>query len=226
MSNWYNRNWIVLDVETTGLAWNADRVTEIAAITKNGESFHHMVNPGFLINGTQASELTGITDEQLSGQPSFAEIAMPLLEFVSGTAQDGHPPVVIAYNAAFDAHFVAGELMRAKIETKDFPKFEGSNPSWIDPLVWVRRAEPYARGVGRYKLGNVAERWGIEVVKAHRALGDVKTTQMLVHAMYEKGKIPATFEELLELQAELKSSQDFEYWVSKRKWKSERSKQQ
>jgi DNA polymerase III epsilon subunit-like protein len=142
---------------------------------------------------------------------------MDLLEFVRqsccGTCEPaGHPPVMVAYNAGFDAHFIAAEFVRTGLNVRDFPKFDGGTPNWIDPLVWIRKEDRYAKGTGRHKLSTVAQRWGVPAADAHRALGDVKMTAGLLRAMKARGVLPEDLDQLLVQQSALKGMQDSEYW--------------
>src|SRR5947207_3165812 len=68
--------YVVVDVETTGAAPGADRVTEIAAYKiSNGEitdKFNTLINPQRPILPYVIS-LTGITDEMVAAAPVFSE---------------------------------------------------------------------------------------------------------------------------------------------------------
>ncbi|MBK8431050.1 MAG: hypothetical protein IPL28_07005 [Chloroflexi bacterium] len=94
--------WVVLDTETTGLAPGlGNRVVEVAAVRlENGRrvaEFQQLINPE-RPQEARAAEITGLADEHLRDQPTFAEIAPRLQQFLEGA-------VIIAHNASFDANF-------------------------------------------------------------------------------------------------------------------------
>jgi DNA polymerase-3 subunit epsilon len=76
---------VVLDVESTGVWVEKDRIIEIALVkaTPEGkkESFHTRVNPGIPIP-PPVTELTGISDQDVQNAPSFREVATKILDFI------------------------------------------------------------------------------------------------------------------------------------------------
>lgn len=101
---------IVFDTETTGLdPAQGHRVIEVGAIElinrrKTGRTFHKYFRPDREVDAG-ALAVHGITNEFLSSQPRFVELADELLEFLSGAE-------LIIHNAAFDVAFIDAELLR------------------------------------------------------------------------------------------------------------------
>jgi DNA polymerase-3 subunit epsilon len=101
---------IVLDTETTGLEpESGHRIIEVACLEMNGRRatgrhFHRYVNPERAIDFA-ASQVHGLTDEDLADKPRFADIADELLEFVQGAE-------LLIHNAEFDVAFLNHELKR------------------------------------------------------------------------------------------------------------------
>ena len=99
-----------MDTETTGLEpASGHRIIEIGCIElkdrrKTDRILHHFINPEREIEQA-ASEIHGITGEQLQGEPVFAELADRLIEFVRDSE-------VIMHNAPFDVAFINAELSR------------------------------------------------------------------------------------------------------------------
>src|SRR3546814_14187165 len=99
---------IVLDTETTGLAWErGHRVIEIGCIElikrrPTGREFQRYLNPDRLIDAG-AMEVTGISNESLLDKPRFPAIVDEFLDFIRGAE-------LIIHNAAFDIGFLANEL--------------------------------------------------------------------------------------------------------------------
>ena len=102
---------IVLDTETTGLEHTeGHRIIELAALElydrrATGRHFHRYVNPERGIDFA-ATEVHGLTAEDLADKPRFAEIADEFLDFVNGAE-------LLIHNAEFDVAFLNVELERA-----------------------------------------------------------------------------------------------------------------
>ena len=79
-SGWFERPLAVVDVETTGLDPESDRVIEVAILTMAAgevtQRYCSLVNPGREIS-EEVSNLTGIKQEELADAPSFETIADP-----------------------------------------------------------------------------------------------------------------------------------------------------
>jgi DNA polymerase-3 subunit epsilon len=99
---------IVLDTETTGLEpSDGHRVIELACLELHGRRptgrhFHRYMNPERAID-IGASQVHGMTAEDLLDKPKFADIVEEFLEFVSGAE-------LLVHNAPFDVAFLNAEL--------------------------------------------------------------------------------------------------------------------
>ena len=102
---------IVLDTETTGLEpAEGHRIIEVACLEMSdrratGRHFHRYVNPERAIDFA-ATEVHGLTHEDLADKPRFSDIADELLDFVQGAE-------LLIHNAEFDVAFLNAELERA-----------------------------------------------------------------------------------------------------------------
>ena len=158
------KEWVVLDVETTGLSCETDRVIEVAACRYDQgqlvDSFSSLVNPGQKISA-EITKLTGITNDVLKNAPAFAEIAQQLKDFI------GDLPMV-AHNAKFDARFVWYECSRAVVPV---------NIHYIDTQ---KLAKWCFYGMQDYKLSTLINELGLlDHAQEHRALSDVEATENL-----------------------------------------------
>src|SRR3954469_25592503 len=101
---------IVLDTETTGLTpEEGHRIIEVACLELHGRRptgrhFHRYLNPERDID-IGATQVHGLTAEDLADKPRFAEIADELIEFLEGSE-------LLIHNAAFDVGFLNSELAR------------------------------------------------------------------------------------------------------------------
>ena len=151
--------YCVFDIETTGLAFRTEKVTEIGAIKiKNGEvidTFECFVNPEKPIP-TEVVNITHITDDMVKDAETIDKVLPKFLEFIGDS-------VLVAHNASFDIGFM-------KYNAENFGyKLENT---YIDTLPLAKELFPSYK---KYKLGIIAEKLGIKVDVAHRALDDVKT---------------------------------------------------
>ncbi len=101
---------IVLDTETTGLEpAEGHRIIELACLElagrrATGRHFHRYVNPQRAID-LAASQVHGLTHEDLADKPRFEDIVDEFLDFVSGCE-------LLIHNAPFDVAFLNAELER------------------------------------------------------------------------------------------------------------------
>src|SRR5699024_8260206 len=97
-----DQDFIVFDLETTGLSSYNDKITEIGAVrVSNGnivDVFDELVNPEKFIP-EKIQEITGITNEMVAGKPTIEEVLPKFLEF----SKDA---IFVGQNADFDIGFV------------------------------------------------------------------------------------------------------------------------
>ena len=175
---------VVLDTETTGLSPSlGDRVVEVAALRlenwRTVARFDQLVNPGRPIS-PEASRVNGIYDEDLVGQPTFAEIADDLLELMDGA-------LLVAHNASFDADFLAAEFaISGHLLESDDGSCGLPNP-WLCTMKLAQQRFYFPNN----RLGTIARELGIHMEQAHRAQSDVNTTAAvfghMVKELYRHG---------------------------------------
>jgi len=156
--------FVVFDVETTGLSPTEDRVTEIGAVRiRNFEitdEFQTLVNPGIPIPEATI-KLNGIDDDTVRDAPSEAEAFRKFAEFVGAGKT-----ALIAHNAPFDTGFLKAGFMRSGLEY-NYPS--------IDTLPLCRAAVPNQR----HGLNNMAQFYNLGEFNHHRALADAHITAKL-----------------------------------------------
>ncbi len=113
-----NKPLIVFDLETTGLDIVKDRIIQISYIKVypdgHEERHDHMVNPGIAIP-QEVAQLTGITNADVEGKPSFKELSAALAADFKGCDFAG-------FNSNhFDIPVLAEEFLRSGIDF-DFRK--------------------------------------------------------------------------------------------------------
>ena len=99
-------DFVVIDVETTGLSEYKDKVIQIAAVRyinhKISKRFVSYVNPGRSIP-REASRINGITSSTVRTAPKFDQIKYQYFDFIEQS------PLVVGYNVRFDLKFLCSE---------------------------------------------------------------------------------------------------------------------
>ncbi len=165
--------FVVCDVETTGLSPSDNRITEVALIrVVNGEiteRFSTLVNPGQHIP-LEITRLTGISNEDVFEKPRFEEIAEALSAFIGDAAEK--PVVFVGHNAGFDYKFLQHSFARTG-------KFFD-----MKVLCTCKLARRLLRRLRSKSLVNVAAYFGINFDRQHRAYDDaLATSKILINFM-------------------------------------------
>lgn len=154
------KTFCVFDIETTGLNASTDKIIEIGAVkVADGvitETFSTFIDPGISIPA-RITELTTITDADVHGQPTIEEVLPDFYKFAYET-------IMVGQNVQFDYGFVsaAGQAMNIYFDNEK-----------ADTLALGRK---YIPTLGKYKLGNLTEYFGIKNKGAHRAIYDAIAT--------------------------------------------------
>ncbi len=190
---WYDTPLAVVDVETTGLEPDNDRVIEIAVVHMcRGEvtdRYVTLVNPQRALPPEVVS-ITKITPDDLVDAPTFDKVAAEVASRLEGRA-------FVAYNLPFDRGFVTAELARCGITWVP--------DAGIDPLVFVRELH---KNQGSKRLAATAARLGIELNDAHRADADAVAAGHVLYAL--RAELPESLEDLVLLQAQWAQQQENE----------------
>ena len=99
--------FVVFDLETTGLSAARDRICEIGAVRVRGlelvGSFQSLVNPRVALPEPVA-RLTGLREEELRGAPPVQRVLGRFLAFAGDD-------LLVAHNARFDQRFLEQQLL-------------------------------------------------------------------------------------------------------------------
>ena len=154
-------DYVVIDLETTGLSPNYDDIIEIGAIkVKNDKivgEFQSLINPNYEIDEF-IIDFTGITNEMLFTAPEINDVLPLFLDFVGDN-------IIIGHNVNFDINFLYDNCVNILNTTfkNDF----------IDTMRLSRRMFKEHR---HHTLTDLVSRFDIKAKVEHRALVDVLCT--------------------------------------------------
>lgn len=174
---------IIFDTETTGLLLPSSapiekqpKIIELGAISvsENGiiGELSQLLNPDQEISA-EITKITGITNEDLIGKPTFAEFVPQLMEFFCGA------DIIVCHNAAFDCAMLRNDLARAGCDDFTWPE---TAICTVQEYQSVFGKRPTLKALYQLIMGE-------ELAQTHRALDDV----MALYAVLEKDKF---FEQL------------------------------
>jgi len=154
-------DYVVVDLETTGLDPLCNEIIEVAALRVRGgeivETMSTLVNPKEKIDEFITS-LTGITNEMVKGAPTIKKALPALIKYIRAD-------VVVAHNANFDINFIYDKY--------DMYMNAIFRNSFIDTM---RLGRLLFKDFPRHTLQELARQFGINKDVEHRALSDAKIT--------------------------------------------------
>lgn len=165
-----DREYVVVDVETTGGKGADHRITEFGAVRMAGDRivdrFETLLNPERPIP-PGITRLTGISQERVAKAPRFADVADTITDFIGEC-------VFVAHNVGFDYRFVRSE-------------FERLGRSFRRPKLCtcsgMRRQYP---GLPSYSLAALCRNFDIPLERHHRALCDAEAAAELLVLINER----------------------------------------
>ena len=168
------KRFVCFDFETTGLNYSSgDRIIEIGAVEINNgkitEKFLSYVNPERTIP-KEASAVSGIVDSDVMGAPTADKVLQDFYKWTRGA-------ILIGYNNInFDNIFLIGQGKQARWN------FDNETD---DVYRWAQR---YVKGAKNYRLKTIAEKLGVALDNAHRAVYDALATAEVfikINELYE-----------------------------------------
>ncbi|MCL0077681.1 PolC-type DNA polymerase III [Peptococcaceae bacterium] len=163
--------FVVFDLETTGLTPSSNEIIEIGAVKLKGfeivDEFSTFINPGRTIPA-EIVRLTGIDDSMVVNALKPKEALKKFYEFIGDA-------VLVAHNAAFDMGFIRVH----------FDKYLNTTPynAVLDTLLFARSLIPNLKN---HKLDTVCSYLGVSLEKHHRALDDAKAALDVFKALLKK----------------------------------------
>ncbi len=164
--------YVVFDLETTGLDLMNNGITEIGAVrVKNGkvtEQFTTLVKPDYPITA-EIVAITGITEKMVKDSPKIGAVIPDFMKFIEGA-------ILVAHNAEFDVKFIKRFAGAEEYEVKN---------KVLDTVEIARSTLPYLK---HFDLHTIAEHFNI-TFHHHRALSDAyATAEAFIEMMKLKNK--------------------------------------
>ncbi|CCI85692.1 DNA polymerase III PolC [Lactobacillus pasteurii DSM 23907 = CRBIP 24.76] len=168
-----DRDFVIFDVETTGLSSVYDTIIEIGAVKmRNGEvidRFDKFINPHHPLS-EQTINLTSITDEMVSAADDEDVVIKQFKDFYGDAPLCGH-------NVQFDVGFVNAALRRNNLAEITQPV--------VDTLEVSRLLHPEQ---SRHTLDSLAKKYNVVLEHHHRANQDAEATGYLMFKLLDAFK--------------------------------------
>ena len=152
--------YVVFDIETTGLSPRYNKIIEIGAVKiKNGkiqDTFSEFINPEVPIPYT-ITKLTSITDQMVMEAPTIDEILPKFMEYVGDA-------ILVAHNASFDTGFI-----KEFCKQLDIP----FDSTIMDTMTLAHVLIPE---LGKYTLDRLCKQFNVSLEHHHRACDDAAAT--------------------------------------------------
>lgn len=165
-----NHNVVIIDLETTGLSFDA-KIIEIALIVydpiekKILQSYNELLNPFEYINSF-VQELTGIANKGKEKRKAFYEVSEKVKEMIEGRLLIGH-------KVEFDFNILKGHFEQLG---------QTINNKTLCTLDLVKKFYP---DLDSYSLVSLSKNFGIELKSNHRAHDDAKATLGIYQHLYD-----------------------------------------
>ena len=161
-------NYVLVDIETTGLSPRTDEIIEIGAIkvveNKIVDTYDTLLRIDGYLNPF-ITRLTGITNEMLEEGKKQEEALKEFIEFAGNETIMGH-------NVNFDINFIYDKC-------ESYLDYYLSN-DFVDTMRIAKHVLPNVRN---YKLGTLADYFDVDYRNAHRGLKDVEITYEVYNKM-------------------------------------------
>ena len=168
-------DYVLVDIETTGLSPQTDEIIEIGAIkvkeNKIVDQYDSLIRIDYPLNPF-ITNLTGITNEMLQKGKDSIQV---LEEFMEFTGKD----IIMGHNVNFDINFIYD---KCEIYLDSYLKND-----FVDTMRIAKKVIPNCKN---YKLGTLAQMFDVDYKNAHRGLKDVEITYEVYNKLkeYDRGE--------------------------------------
>ncbi|MBU0501932.1 MAG: ribonuclease H-like domain-containing protein, partial [Candidatus Margulisbacteria bacterium] len=154
--------FVIFDLETTGLHPTTNEITEIGAFKVKGAEliniFSQLIKPKNLIS-PEITRLTGIDNYIVKDAPPIEQVLPKFLDYIGDS-------ILIAHNAEFDTSFIKEKIKQVT------PGKGLTNPI----LCTVKLSRYLLPNLVNHKLHTIGQHFGFSIQNRHRSIGDVELT--------------------------------------------------
>lgn len=163
-----------IDIETTGLNTQQDRIVDICIIKIHPDGTEEMLNS--VINPSipipiESTQIHGITDTDVIGKPTFREFAQKIIDFIDNCDLGG-------FGTKFDLLVIESEFRRAGINYSRVGK------QIVDVQIIYHKLEPRDLNAAHLKY------CGKALENAHQAYIDVRATINVLESQLGQHNLP------------------------------------
>lgn len=166
MSFFKNQTFVAVDLETTGVDAEKDKIIEFAGVlVENGKvikQLEFVINPEIEIS-PQVQAITGITNEEVKDKPIFENVKTQIQDFVKDA-------LIVGHNVQFDIAFLGQNGVKTSGQSLD---------TYTLSSLFFAEEKSLALEV-------LSESFQIEHKYKHRALGDILATVELLKIIHKK----------------------------------------
>ena len=166
-------NFIALDLETTGLNPQKDKIIELSAYKfSNGKpvkSFTSLINPEKNISPI-STQITGIKQSMLKDKPLFENLQKDFISFI-----EDYP--IVGHSILFDMGFLERNLSNYNLIFRD---------RMICDTFYLSKIYSYYSN--SFSLSALCQNFNIEILESHRAEEDAKNSGLLFIEILKKIK--------------------------------------
>ncbi len=163
--------YVVFDIETTGLSVINNKIIELAGVKMRDEKvidrFATFVNPHERIP-YNIQQLTNINDDMVRGAPELEDVLPKFREFVGDA-------VLVAHNARFDIGFIQANLKSLGQPPMDNPV--------LDTLEMARLLLPNLKN---HRLNTLSDRFKVSLENHHRAVDDAEALGYVLYHLIKE----------------------------------------
>ncbi len=184
-------DYFIFDCETGGLDGKTDAICELCGVFVNGltlevtDTYETIIKPYGLRYQKEALAVHGLTEDILTEhgeepEQVIAELIMLFEKYNQDKKRSGRL-MLVGHNVNFDISFLSNFFSMYGMNLSDYVatiKLDNGKeyPASLDTINFSHLTWPEEK---TYKLKNCAEKGGVELFDAHRAMNDVEATYKL-----------------------------------------------
>ena len=160
----------IVDVETTGSSAYTNRIMDIGIVITDSKQvlnkYSTLLNPNQSIQPF-VQKMTGIYQNEVLNEPLFHDVSKIVFDMLQNK-------IFVAHNVKFDYSFIEQSLKRSGYQYQT---------SKLCTLTIARKLKPELK---KFNVGFLANYYGMELTKKHRALPDAEATAYIFIKLIEE----------------------------------------